>query len=287
MRQNYDNIDIEVLKRIVLQSDSLVEVTKKLGFGLHLNNSKKHIERLIKRNNISIEHFSTVKRVRDFTVRYDKNKLIELVNKSTTLKEILLELDILPIESNYKTLKKYLKKYNINYSSLNFIRNKDQINSKYSEENLKNIISNSLTFREIFNKLGLDTHGNNYKTLHKYINKYNIDVSHFNVNAIQAKKLLAFNFNKIPIEIILVENSKYTSTNHLKNRLYDEGLKERICEKCGQGEIWHGEHMSLILDHIDGVPNNNKIENLRIVCPNCNATLPTFAGKNVRKKSIL
>ena len=56
---------------------------------------------------------------------------------------------------------------------------------------------------------------------------------------------------------------------------YKEGIKKRKCELCGQGEEWNGKHMSLILDHINGNPNDNRLENLQIVCPNCNATLPT------------
>lgn len=51
---------------------------------------------------------------------------------------------------------------------------------------------------------------------------------------------------------------------------------------CGQGEEWMGKKMSLILDHINGVHDDNRIQNLRIVCPNCNATLDTHCGKNVK-----
>ena len=283
MRQNYNNINIETLKEIVLQSDSLVEVTKKLGFGLHLVNSRRHIERLIKRKNISIEHFSTVKRVREFTVRYNKDKLIELVKKSKTLKEILLELDILPIESNYKTLKKYLRRYDIDYSHI--IKGTERtsiVRADYDENNLRKIITESSTYSEVLIKLGLVTRGSNFKTLHKYINKYNIDVLHFNANAVGTQKL--HNFIKIPLDKILIENSKYLSTNTLKKRLYKEGLKEKKCELCGQDENWHGEHMSLIIDHINGINNDNRFENLQIVCPNCNATLPTFSGKKYEKE---
>jgi 5-methylcytosine-specific restriction endonuclease McrA len=136
----------------------------------------------------------------------------------------------------------------------------------------------------LFNKLELSTRGNNYKTLHKYINKYNIDISHFNANFVRGEKLQKF--NKIPIEEILVENSTYTWTSNLKNRLYDEGLKERKCEKCGQGELWLGEKISLIIDHINGINNDNRFSNLRILCPNCNAALSTHCGKN-RKSSKL
>jgi hypothetical protein len=91
---------------------------------------------------------------------------------------------------------------------------------------------------------------------------------------------------KIPTELILVENSKYKSTNSLKRRLYKENLKQPICELCGQNETWRGKYMSLILDHINGIKTDNRIENLQIVCPNCNATLSTFSGKNVKNKKI-
>ena len=74
------------------------------------------------------------------------------------------------------------------------------------------------------------------------------------------------------------------NVTNLKKRLYNEGLKERKCELCGQDENWQGKHMSLILDHINGINNDNRIENLRIVCPNCDATLPTFSGRNVKTK---
>jgi len=69
----------------------------------------------------------------------------------------------------------------------------------------------------------------------------------------------------------------------LKERLYKEGLKDKICEICGQDEYWKGKKMSLILDHINGVNNDHRLDNLRIVCPNCNSTLDTFAGKNSKK----
>ena len=76
----------------------------------------------------------------------------------------------------------------------------------------------------------------------------------------------------IPLEEVLVERSSY-SRQSLKRRLFEDGLKARACELCGQGEIWRGQRMSLILDHVNGVHDDNRLENLRIVCPNCAATL--------------
>jgi hypothetical protein len=81
-----------------------------------------------------------------------------------------------------------------------------------------------------------------------------------------------------PLDQILVEGSTF-SRGHLKARLYEAGLKQPICELCGQGEIWRGVPMSMILDHINGVSNDHRLENLRIVCPNCAATFDTHCAR--------
>ena len=82
---------------------------------------------------------------------------------------------------------------------------------------------------------------------------------------------------------ILVVGSSYSNRAMLKQRLYAEGLKRPECELCGQGDLWNGRRMSLILDHRNGVHDDNRLENLRIVCPNCNATLDTHCGKVLRR----
>ncbi|HET8537455.1 MAG TPA: DUF1059 domain-containing protein [Solirubrobacteraceae bacterium] len=77
---------------------------------------------------------------------------------------------------------------------------------------------------------------------------------------------------------VLVENSNY-SRRSLKERLFRDGYKARYCEICGQGEVWQGKPMGLILDHINGVNNDNRLHNLQILCPNCAATLDTHCGR--------
>lgn len=149
---------------------------------------------------------------------------------------------------------------------------------KYEKESFEKLVKSSLTIKEICKKLGLRKSGGGSSTVSKYIKIYNIDTSHFKNRPTKE------NFFRISLEEALTENSNYKSTNHLKDRLYKEGVKKRECELCGQGEEWKGKHMSLILDHINGINNDNRLENLRIVCPNCNATLETHCRGNKKRE---
>jgi hypothetical protein len=148
-----------------------------------------------------------------------------------------------------------------------------------NKEKLEKIVSESNSITEVCFKMYGNKYYGNRITLKKQIAENSINTSHFRNYGTGGIN----NFIKIPLSEILVSGSTHNTTN-LKLRLYEEGLKERKCELCGQDENWYGSKLSLILDHINGRNNDHRFENLRIVCPNCDATLPTFSGKNVKRK---
>lgn len=164
-----------------------------------------------------------------------------------------------------------------NMLNISYVKNK----GIYEKEFIQKVVNDSVSYKEALIKMGLRAAGGNYKILKKYINLYGLSISHFESPEEVSKRNLFK--DKITLDEVLVENSTYSRTS-LKIRLYDAKIFERECSLCGQDENWNGMKISLILDHINGVYNDNRLENLRIVCPNCNAGLDTHTGKNAKKK---
>ena len=153
-----------------------------------------------------------------------------------------------------------------------------RVGVRYSETEARAAIASSRSFSEALRKLGMRAAGGNHRTLRKYAKRiWHIPTDHFDVRVAQREQLR--NREVRPLAEYLTEHSSY-SRSALKRRLFSEGLKERWCELCGVGERWHGRPMSLVLDHINGVHDDNRLENLQIVCPNCAATLDTHCGRN-------
>jgi hypothetical protein len=154
---------------------------------------------------------------------------------------------------------------------------------RYSEQAARKAIAESFSYAEALRRLDMCASGGNWQTLKKYATEvWLIPVDHFDPHAASRDALARNRGTPRPLADILVERSTF-SRGQLKNRLYEAGLKARRCELCGQGQQWRGRPMSLILDHINGVRNDNRVENLRIVCPNCAATLETHCGRNVNR----
>lgn len=155
-------------------------------------------------------------------------------------------------------------------------------NSIYDKEYLISVVKESKSYKDVLVTMGLRAAGGNYQVLKKYIQLYNLSIDHFETQVERANR----NFYKQEIDIndILIENSTYNRQS-LKRRLYKEKLLNPICCLCGQDENWNGMKISLIIDHINGIHNDNRLDNLRIVCPNCNAGLETFSGRNKDRKT--
>ena len=140
---------------------------------------------------------------------------------------------------------------------------------------LEKIINESDTIHSVLIKMGKNTSSASYKLFYKKIKEYEINISHFLTRKeITEKQFKDGKLKKIPSNIMFVENSK-VARQHVKNRIIADSLIKYECCMCGNNGNWNNKTISLILDHINGINNDNRLNNLRFVCPNCNATLDT------------
>lgn len=148
-----------------------------------------------------------------------------------------------------------------------------KINS-FSDEDFKQIVANSFSIHQIAEALGYTSaNGGTGDRIRKRIKSLNIDTSHFTTRS---------RVTRTP-ENIFIENS--TADQKTLRKHYLEGCyTPYICSICGMEAIWQGKPLTLILDHINGKHKDNRLENLRWVCPNCNQQLDTTGSKNIVKQ---
>jgi transposase-like protein len=154
---------------------------------------------------------------------------------------------------------------------------------RYSRDQAAQAIAESLSWTEALRRLDRCPTGGAPAVLKKWAAKWELSTDHFDAGASKRRTMSA---RAVPLEQLLTERSA-AKRGTIKKRLFGEGLKARVCELCGQGEEWNGGRMALILDHVNGIRDDNRLENLRIVCPNCNATLETHCGRAVQHPVVI
>jgi hypothetical protein len=151
---------------------------------------------------------------------------------------------------------------------------KRKIKKSWTDKKFTEIVKKSYSIASVLRQLNLKPSGGNYSTAHLTIKRLGLDTSHFTGQNWSKGVFQPYLHSAQPLNEILVKESVMSSYN-LKKRLYKENIKLPKCEIC-KLEVWLGKPLTLELDHINGNKYDNRIENLRILCPNCHAQTPTY-----------
>lgn len=150
---------------------------------------------------------------------------------------------------------------------------------KWTDEQLFEAVKTSISKSEALRKLSLKVRPGNFRTLDKYVKLYQLDISHFKGCAHGTSDV-----KKYTLDEILTVNS-FASTGNVKKRLLGAKLIENKCAICFLTD-WQGKKLVMVLDHINGIHDDHRIENLRMLCPNCNSQQDTFCVGANRLKDL-
>lgn len=151
---------------------------------------------------------------------------------------------------------------------------------KWTDEQFIDAVKNSLSYSQVISKLGLKVAGSNYDTVKRKIKELNLNCSHMTGQGWNCGERYRAIKQIRPLSEVLVEHSTWVNTNNLRKRLIREGIKEAKCECCGRTE-WLGKPIKLELHHINGIRDDLRIENLKVLCPNCHSYTDNYRGKNI------
>lgn len=146
---------------------------------------------------------------------------------------------------------------------------------KWNKQDLIVTVKNSEHITEVIRKLKLVHSSCNSKTIQKYIEEYKLDTSHWKGQLIKKERI----GHECSFNDVFIIHSTFTKS-HLKEKILKYNLKEHKCSECGLIPEWNSKILSLQVDHINGINNDHRLENLRLLCPNCHSQTPTYAGGN-------
>lgn len=150
----------------------------------------------------------------------------------------------------------------------------------WSDEELKEAVADNFSVAGVLRVLGLRPSGGNYNQIQRKVSELELDNSHWTGKGHLRGKSHTW-APSIPLDEILVEKSTYQNVARLKKRLVSAKMLDGSrCSVCGLSE-WLESKIPLQLDHMNGVRDDNRLDNLRLVCPNCHAQTETYCGKNI------
>lgn len=196
----------------------------------------------------------------------DFRKVQQIIKSSTTRSEVINKLGLsVKVTRNFRRLKTFIEEHKIDDSHL---RSKGKNYAEYWRD-LKAVVAKSHNVCEVLRKLEIAPHGSNHQRVRDEIRKRGLDISHFE----KTRKLSA---------VQLIRNSRNTRQS-VRRKVIRENLLEYKCSQCGLRE-WQGQELSLQLDHVNGETTDNRLENLRFLCPNCHSLTSTWGPKNRKEE---
>lgn len=263
------------LREAVAASTSYKAVLRRLGLkpggGAHYD-----LRHRVRELGLDISHFTARQRP-----AWTDDELRDAAAASDGLATLLAKLELPPTGAARQRLQRELRARRIDTS--HFVRSRSGGGRRrWSDDQLRSAVRASRSYAEVIRRLGLVPAGGNYDQVQARIHELALETSHF--TGMGWNVGLQFRPNPpLPLDELLVRN-RHTGSHRLKQRLFQAGLKRPACELCGWAARAPDGRVPVELDHVNGDKTDNRIENLRVLCPNCHSLQPTHRGLNRKSR---
>lgn len=149
----------------------------------------------------------------------------------------------------------------------------------FTKEQLEAEIPLSQSIKELLERLGYPTYTYYYRKIREDCDAFGLKLPSYNYAPVNRKR--------VELDQVFCLNSRYRNRDRIKRLMVEHFDVELRCSECGLADEWNDKPITLQLDHINGKNSDNRLENLRLLCPNCHSQTPTYSGRKNRLPSVL